>query len=202
VSTDPSILTIQKSRHSIRISQVVETGFFSHQDFEYLLRSIRYAHDPVRPPVERYTAFFSVSAYDGVFTSVPAVTIVDVLVVNTPPAVLINGASNASAVMADGEATIKLLDSGTIVTLFEDSTVIREVSITLTNPSHSEELIQLSPINVPSSISVLNNGSEVVLIGPATPVEFSQALTDSTLFYQYPPMESILQGNRPHFTPR
>lgn len=190
------------SRHSIRISQVAGTGSFSQQDFQDLLRNIRFAHDPLRPSVEQYTAFVSVSVHDGVFTSTVAVTSIDVFIVNTPPAVLINGASNASAVMVDGEAVITLFRSGTIVTLFEDSAVIQQVSITLTNPSHSDERIQLSPLNVPSTISIAGDESRIMLTGPASPVDFSQALTDSTLHYQYPPMESILGGDQPDFTTR
>ena len=200
-SVDPSILTVQKTRHRIRISQA-GTGSFSHGDFEYLLRSIRFAHDPVRPTVEQYEAFISVSVHDGVFTSIEAVTSVDVFIVNTPPAVLIDGANEASAVMADGEVAIVLLQSGTIVTLFEDSTVIQRVSIMVTNPSHNDEEIRFSPMNVPSNISIVSSGRSVVLNGPASPAEFSQALTDSTLYYRYPAMESILGGDRPEFTPR
>lgn len=200
MSVDASIITVQKSRHSIRISQVAETGIFSHQHFEYLLRSIRYAHDPLRPSVEQYTASVSVSVHDGVFISVMAVTSIDVFIANTPPTVLLNGARNASAAMADGEATIPLLPFG--ATLFEDSTIIQQVLITLTNPSHSAEQIRFSELNVPASINVTSDESSIVLTGPATPADFSQALTDSGLYYVYPPMESILSGDRPEFTPR
>lgn len=202
VSVDTSIITIQKSRRSIRISQVAGTGSFTHQDFEYLLRNVRFAHDPLRPDVEIYTAIVSVSVHDGVFTSTTAVTSINVLVANTPPAVLIDGMSDASAVMADGQPAIALFRSGTTLTLFEDTAVVQSVSITLTNPSHSEEQIQLSPLNVPSTITVSGDETSIVLTGPASPADFSQALTDSTLSYHYPPMESILGGERPDFTTR
>lgn len=201
MSVDPSSITIQKTRHSILISQP-PTGTFSKQDFEYLLRTIRFAHDPLRPPVEQYSAFVSVSVDDGVFRSDLAFTMISVSVTNTGPAVLIDGQTNASAVMFDGEPVITLFGSDVVLTLFEDSSTIQAVSITLTNPRDGAERIRLSPSNIPSNINITMDGSIITLTGPASPVDFSQALTDSTIHYEYPAMESILQGDRPEFTTR
>lgn len=210
LSVDPAILTVQKNRHSILVTQSAaeeeegEGGVFSAQDFEYVLRNVRFAHDPERPLVDSYSATVSVLVGDGLLTSNTAVTTIDVTVSNTPPAVFINGETTASAVMADGEGSgISLFQPDTYVELFEDTSTIEEVLIRLTNPSHVEEGIGLSPpSDLPDGITVVNNGSVVVLTGPATPTVFSRVLTDSTLYYRYPAMESILGGDRPVFTTR
>lgn len=203
VSVDPSVLTVQKNRHSILVTQTIEGGVFSAQDFEYVLRNTRFAHDPERPLVDLYSASVAVSVTDGLFTSNVAVTTIDISVTNTPPAVFINGETTTRAVMADGEGSIPLFQPDTFVELFEDTSTIEEVLISLTNPSHIDEGVSLSPpSNLPDGITVTNNGSVIILTGPATPTEFSQALTDSALYYQYPAMESILGGDRPDFTTR
>lgn len=197
MSADATVLTLQKTRYSIRISQAV-AGSSSHQDFEYLLRSVRYAHDPLRPSVDQYSAYVSVSVSDGALTSLVAITTIDVFVTNTPPVVFIDGERNVSAVMLDGEMEIRL---DGVVTLFDDSTRIQQVSMTLTNPSHSDEQIRISPANI-TGFTVVSEPNRIVLIGPATPAEFSLVLTESTFYYEYPPMDSILMGDRPDFTTR
>lgn len=201
VSVDPSLLTIQKTRRTIVISQT-SAGSLTKQDFEYVLRLIRFAHDPMRPNVDQYSAYVSVSVDDGEFRSEPAFTRIDVFITNMPPSILVNGQTNASAVMSDGEPVISLLPAGSMVTLFEDSTTVEEVSITLTNPGHSSEEIRISVDNIPNSINVTADGTTIVLRGPASPVDFDQLLTESTIYYDYPPMASILQGDRPEFTTR
>lgn len=177
-------------------------GSFSSQDFEYLLRLIRYAHDPERPDVDQYSAHVSVSVDDGEFRSEVAVTRIDVSVTNTPPSVFINSQTSASAVMSDGEPIIRLLPAGSMAMLLEDSDIIEEVSIALTNPSHSGEQIRMATTNTPASINVSAAGNTVTLQGPASPADFSQTLTESIIYYEYPPMESILQGDVPEFTTR
>ncbi len=204
ISVDPTIINVQKTRYNLRFSQT-SSGIFSGQDFEFLLRSVRFAHDPIRPLVDRYSASVSVTAYDETFVSRIAYTDIDVSVFNIPPMVLIDGITDVSAVMTDGEPTISLLRSGVTVTVFEDTTTVERVSITLTNPSHNDEQILISaplPSNFPSSISISSSAGTISFTGPATPADFSQALTDVTILYRYPPMESILQGDEPIFTTR
>lgn len=205
MSVDPNFLTIQKTRYSILVSQATG-GSYSKQHFEYILRSIRFAHDPTRPQVEQYTAFVTVSVFDGLFRSEPAGTRVEVFVSNFAPTVLINGQTNSTTVMRDGVPTIPLFQSGTAITrveVLEDSLVIQSVSIILTNPSHSDEQIRLSGSNIPETITVnMTNRDIIILTGPATPANFSQALSDSTIYYKYPPMSSILEGDRPDFSTR
>lgn len=203
VSVDPEIVTAVKTRHSIVMSQPAAAGSVSRQDFEFLLRSVRFAHDPQRPlSVEQYSATVTVTASDGELMSEPAFTEIEVSVTNLPPSVLIS--SPASAVMSDGETSIPLFQPGTDISVFEDTTIIRNVSITLTNPRHSKEqlLIELAA-DTSSDISLSNSTrTNILLTGPASPSNFSQALTDARISFLYPPMESILQGDVPDFTPR
>lgn len=202
VSVDPSILTFQRTRHNIRISQHT-SGIYTHSNFEFLLTNIRFAHDPVRPPVDQYAAYVLVTASDGQLRSEVATTRIDVSISNVAPTVLFGGQTNTSVEMVDGQARISVLASGQLITVFEDTSVITSVSIILTNPSHSNEQITISIPNLPAGITVINNGgSSIILAGPASPVDFSQVLTDATLYYNYPPMESILQGEVPDLTTR
>ena len=200
VSVDPTIITIQKTRHSIRISQATDASV-SRQDFEYLLRSVQFAHDPERPPVDRYSVLISVTADDGSFISEIAFNRIEILVFNIGPIVLFGGLTDVTMMMADGEVEVPLLPSGTVVSLFEDTTTIQNVSITLTNPRESDE-VYISPVNLPSTITVTSDGVKIVLRGPASPADFSQFLTDASIYYRYPPMESILRGDIPEFTTR
>ena len=196
ISADSGVLTIQKSRHSIVISQAPSGTFSAHQ-FAYVLRDIRFAHDPVRPPVDQYSAYVSVSAYDGVFPSPLAFTRVDVFIVNIAPSVLINGQTNTGAMMFDGDIRIPIFQSDNVLIL-EDSLTIQEVSITLTNPADVDERLLVSPPPThPTNNYVTSNGATVILFtGPASPADFSQALTETTILFEYPPMQSILQAER------
>lgn len=207
---DPSLLTLQKTRYSIAISQT-PTGSFSRQDFEYLLRLIRFAHDPVRPEVDQYSAQVGVSASDGEFTSELAFTTIDVSVTNLAPSVLADGLSSADLQVKDGESEVPLLPATMRVSVFEDSQVIEEVTITHTNPhhtvnpGHSGEGLRIAVDSAPSSsinVTVGPDGHTISLRGPASPLEFSQLLTDATIYYIYPAMDSILQGDRPDFDTR
>jgi hypothetical protein len=167
------------------------------------LRNIRFAHDLERPAPEvtAYEAYVQVSASDGQLSSDVAVSQIVVSIINTPPMVVFGNDTSTEVVMRDGEPIISALQVG--VDIVEDSEIISQVTLTLTNPSHQDErLYAIRGINVSSSITVTNDSSSVTLQGPASLVEFIDALHNIELYYSYPPMDSILQGDIPDFTPR
>ncbi len=182
-------------RYSIVISQG-PSGTFSAQQFAYMLRNIRFAHDPMRPLMDQYAAYISVSVYDGSFSSPLAFTRVDVFITNIPPTVLIGGRTSTSVLMFDGDTEVRIFQQEDSLMLLEDTLTIQEVSVTLTNPADSEERLRVSPpTNIPGNISITSiNGTTVLFTGPASPVDFSQALTETVIFHEYLPMQGILQG--------
>jgi len=203
VSTNPRYLSIQRTFHSISITQPA-AGTYDLSSFQFLLRNVRFAHDPVRPPVSRYSAYILVTASDSQLTSQPAMTRIDVSITNFSPAVRIEGLTSGSVEMRDGQTSVQLLRAAQQTTVLEDTAVINSVSIILTNPVDGSESISiLDTSSLPAAITVIETGVSVLLIGPATPEEFTSALTSATLSYSYPAMESILQGEiPPDFTRR
>ena len=202
MSANPRILTLQRTLHSIRITQP-EAGIYGRSSFEFLLRNIRFAHDPVRPPVNEYSAYVRVIASDGQLTSEAAFTKIDVSISNFRPIIFIEGQTNVSVQMSDGQSRIELLRAGEQTTILEDTAVINSISIILVNPSHSNERISIAIPNIPDDIEIVSTGgSSILLVGPASPMDFTLALTNAILYYDYPPMESILQGDVPDFTTR
>ena len=201
VSSNPRYLTIQRTFHSISITQPA-AGTYNLSSFEFLLRSVRFAHDPARPPVSRYSARVLVTASDSLLTSQPAATRIDVSIANFSPVVFIEGRTSATVEMGDGQTVVQLLRAAQQTTVLEDTAVINSVSIILTNPIGESESITIDPSSLPATITVVETGVSILLIGPATPAEFTSALTSVILNYTYPAMESILQGDTPNFTRR
>ena len=124
------------------------------------------------------------------------------LVSNVAPSLSVSSQTSASAEMRDGEGEITLLPQRSMFMFLEDSDSIAEVSITLGNFNHSEERISFYTNATLGSINVTSSGRTVLLSGPASPGAFDQLLTEGTILYHYPAMESILQGDRPEFTTR
>ena len=206
MSTDPYVLTVQRAPQSIVISQA-PSGSLSGENFAYILRRIVYSHSTIRPLPGQYFGSVSVSAFDGNLTSQVAVTTITLNVNNGRSSVLINeqarpGVASMTTVF-DGETTIPILEPDDVIQVMDDTSVIQEVSITLTNPADSgERLVPSLPTDLPPRISVGGSGTRIVFTGPATPQDFSTALTDTTIQYQNPAMDSILQGERPSFDTR
>ena len=202
VPTMSHVVTITRSATRLHFFQP-QDGVHTISDFEYILRNIRFAHDLERPApdISQYEAYIQVSASDGEFSSEVAVSQIVVSIINTPPMVVFGNDTTTEIVMRDGEPVILALQVG--VDIVEDSETISRVTLTLTNPSHQDEqLYAIRGINVSSSISVTNDSSSVTLQGPASLVEFIDALHNIEVYYSYPPMDSILQGEVPDFTPR
>ena len=202
VPTRSHVITITRSATRLHFFQP-QDGVHTIGDFEYILRNVRFAHDLERPApdVSEYEAYVQVSANDGQLSSEVAASQITVSIVNTPPMVVFGNDTTTEVVMRDGEPVIPALQVG--VDIVEDSETISRVTLTLTNPSHQDErLYAIRGINVSSSISITNDSSSVTLQGPASLVEFIDALHNIEVYYSYPPMDSILQGEIPDFTPR
>ena len=163
---------------------------------------MRFAHDVERPApdITEYEAYFRVSASDGQLSSEVAVSQIVVGISNTPPMVMFGNDTTTEVVMRDGEPVIPVLQVG--ADIVEDSETISRVTLTLTNAVHETERLYAIRGNVSSSITITNDSSSVTLQGPASLVEFIDALHNIEVYYSYPPMESILQGDVPNFTPR
>ena len=200
-STNPRYLTVTRSPTRIEVAQL-QDGSHDFGDFEMVLRDIRFVHDPVRPPTEvtEYEAFVSVSASDGELTSDIAVSRIVVSVRNLPPIVVLGNSTATEVVMQDGQPVIPVLQVG--ADIIEDSDTISQVILTLNNPFHQDERIYSSGGYVSPSITVTNGSNSVTLSGPASLLDFVEALNNIQVLYSYPPMESILQGDVPDFTPR
>lgn len=175
---------------------------YNHSHFEFLLRDIRFTHDPVRPPVDQYSAYVQVTASDRQLTSETATTRVDISVANFDPIIFIDGQTDVSVEMRDGMPVVELLRSMQPITVLEDTPTISRVSIILTNSQHSDERISISSPNLPANIEIISTDMSILLVGPASPQDFSMALSEAVLQYHYPRMDSILQGDEPNFTPR
>ena len=202
VPTMSHVVTITRSATRLHFFQP-QDGVHTISDFEYILRNIRFAHDLERPApdISQYEAYIQVSASDGQFSSEVATSQIVVSIINTPPMVVFGNDTITEIVMRDGEPVILALQVG--IDIVEDSETISRVTLTLTNPSHQDEqLYAIRGINVSSSISITNDSSSVTLQGPAPLVEFIDALHNIEVYYSYPPMDSILQGEVPDFTPR
>lgn len=199
-SSTPGVLTVVGSGDSIRLLQTT-SGDIPTSNFEYVLRNIRFAHGPSRPDKD-YTAFIRVTANDGQFGSEVATTRIDVQVSNQAPRVEINDQNIFQVVMQDGDERIPLLPNASSISVIEDSRIINSLSIILVNPAHSDEQIMYNVSDLPSSLTFYINGQSFILNGTATPTEYIDALASLSLEYYYPPMESILQGDIPDFTPR
>ena len=201
VPTRSLFLTITRSATRLHIFQPRD-GVHTFNDFEYVLRNIRFAHDPERPALDitQYEAYVRVSASDGELDSEMAVSQIIVGIINTPPMVVFGNDSMAEIVMRDGEPVIPVLQLG--ADIVEDSDTISQVTLTLTNPLHENERLYAVRGNISASITITNGSSSITLQGPASRVEFIDALHNIEVYYSYPPMESILQGDVPDFTPR
>lgn len=202
VPTRSLVITITRSRTRLHFYQPHD-GVHTFSDFEYVLRNVRFVHDLERPApdITEYEAYVQVSASDGQRSSEVAVSQVVVSVTNAPPMVVFdNNDTTTEVVMRDGEPVIPVLQIG--VDIVEDTETISRVTLILTNPSHENERLYAIRGNVSSSITVTNDSSSVTLQGPASRVEFIDALYNIEVQYSYPPMESILQGDIPDFTPR
>ena len=200
-STNPLYLTVTRSPTRIEVTQT-EDGSYGFSDFETVLRNIRFVHDPARPPtdVTEYEAYVAISADDGELLSDIAVSRIVVSISNLPPMVLLNNMTMTEVVMRDGEPVIQVLQVS--ADIIEDSDTISQVTLTLTNPLHPNERIYASGGYVSPLITIINGSDSVTLMGPASLSEFVDALNNIQVYYNYPPMESILQGDRPDFTPR
>ena len=200
-STNPLYLTVARSRTRIEVTQT-EDGRYGFSDFEMVLRNIHFVHDPARPPtdVTEYEAFVSISANDGELTSEVAVSRIVVSISNLPPMVLLDNRTTTEVIMRDGEPVVQVLQVST--DLIEDSDTISQITLTLTNPLHPNEQIYASGGYISPLITIMNGSNSVTLLGPASLSEFVDALNNVQVYYNYPPMESILQGDRPDFTPR
>ena len=201
VPTRSLFITITRSATRIQLFQP-QDGVHSFSDFEYVLRNIRFAHDVERPvpDITEYEAYVRVSASDGQLSSEVAVSQIVVGISNTPPMVMFGNDTTTEVVMRDGEPVIPVLQVG--ADIVEDSETISRVTLTLTNAVHETERLYAIRGNVSSSITITNDSSSVTLQGPASLVEFIDALHNIEVYYSYPPMESILQGDVPDFTPR
>lgn len=201
VPTRSLFITITRSATRLHFFQP-QDGIHTFSDFEHILRNIRFAHDPERPApdIAEYEAYVRVSASDGELSSEVAVTQIAVSIVNTPPIVLFGNDTMTEVVMQDGEPVIQVLQVG--ADIVEDSETISQVTLALMNPSHENERLYAIRGNVSSSITITNGSSSITLQGPASRVEFIDALHNIEVYYSYPPMESILQGDVPDFTPR
>ena len=179
-----------------------QDGVHTFSDFEHILRNIRFVHDPVRPApdITEYEAYVRVSASDGELDSEVATSRIVVSVTNTPPAVVFGNDTMTEIVMQDGEPLIQVIQVG--VDIVEDSDTISQVTLTLTNSVHEDEQLYAFRGNVSSSITVTNGSRSITLRGPASRVEFIETLHNIEVYYIYPAMESILQGDEPDFTPR
>ena len=167
------------------------------------MRNIRFAHDPARPPTDiaAYEASVLVSVSDGMQTSSVATSQITVTITNLPPAILLGNDTTAEVVMRDSEPVIQVLQVG--VDIIEDSDTISHITLTLTNPVHdSEQIFAVNGGSVSPSITVTNDTNSVTLTGPASQLEFIDALNRVEISYNYPAMDSILQGDVPDFTPR
>ena len=196
-----SHITIIRSATRLHFFQP-QDGVHSFSDFEYILRNIRFAHDVDRPApdITEYEAYVQVSASDGQLSSEVAVSRIVVGVINTPPMVVFGNDTMTQVVMRDGEPVIPVLQVG--ADIVEDSETISQVTLILTNAVHETERLYAIRGNVSTSITITNDSSSVILQGPASRVEFIDALHNIEVYYSYPPMESILRGDVPDFTPR
>lgn len=201
IPTSPLFLTVNRSATSIQVIQPQDGGY-TFSDFEYVLRNIRFAHGPIRPPSEisEYEAVVRVAANDGEHTSEIAVSRIIVTITNSPSVILFGNDSTTEIVMRDGQPVVRVLQVD--ANIIEDSDIISHITLTLTNPSHENERLYALGGSASSSISITNGSNSVTLTGPASPLEFAEALNNTDIFYSYPPMESILQGDVPDFTPR
>ena len=201
-SDDPEVITIINTRMGDRI-QLLQSASGNHpaSSFEYMLRSIRFAHGTSRP-AGNYTAFIHVTASDGLLESEVASTQIDVQVLNQAPLVLLDNQTSFELFMRDGQVFLPLLQDTASISIMEDSSIISSLSIRLVNPAHSDERIRLDLSNIPDTMTYEIDHQTLILNGPATPTEFIEAINSLSLEYHYPPMESILQGDVPDFTPR
>ena len=166
------------------------------------MRSIRFVHDPRRPSadVTGYEASVRVSVSDGELTSEVALSRIEVTIANLPPVVTLGNSTTGEIIMQDGKPVIQVVQVG--ADIIEDSDTILRVTLMLTNPFHASEQLYALRGNVSPFITVQNGSNSVTLQGPASVPEFINALNSIEVLYSYPPMESILQGDIPDFTPR
>ena len=195
----PGELSIERSNTTL---------YFTSQDlsvdrmmFEYLLRNIRFVHDPSRP-ASQYLSLVRVTVSDGLFTSPVVATHITVSVVNQASRVQIAGADSVAMTMRDGEGSLSLTPAEISIT--EDSSMVASMSIELTNPQHPDERLTLNTSSLPTSLSaaISEDGLTITLTGPASPRVFEQAASMPLVGYSYPPMSSILQGDIPNFMQR
>ena len=89
-SADPATLTLSRNPLSILIQQ--SGSVYQSSAFEELVQSIFFAYDPTRPSeLVGYQAEVAVTVNDGMFSSEPASTMVQVNVMNEAPRVLLDG---------------------------------------------------------------------------------------------------------------
>ena len=201
VPTRSLFITVTRSATRLHFFQP-QDGVHTFSNFEYVLRNIRFAHDLERPTpdITEYEVYVRVSASDGELSSEVAVSQIVVNIVNTPPMVLFGNDTMTEVVVRDGEPVIPVLQVG--ADIIEDSETISQVTLTLSNAMHEDERLYAIRGNVSSLITVTNDSTSITLQGPASLVEFIDALHNIEIYYSYPPMESILQGDVPDFTPR
>ena len=201
-STSSLYFNITRSPTRIQVDQS-QDGTYAFSDFEYILRNLRFVHDADRPPTDiaAYEASVTVSVSDGELTSDVAVSEIVVIVTNIPPMITLGNGTAAEIVMQDGVPVIPVLQVG--ADIVEDSDTISHITLTLTNPLHdNEQLYALSGESISPSITIANGSNTITLTGPASRLDFVEALNNVEIFYRYPPFESILQGEVPDFTPR
>ena len=151
----------------------------------------------------------------------PAFTTIEVNVMNEAPRVLLDGqvgvlliychipdsyicsqSLSVEAVMVDGSPALNLTSS--TAAILEDSLLLFQLTITLTNPQEplfSESISLPSSHSLPEemSLSASADGRVLQLSGAASPDAYTSAL--SAVVYRNAKMASIIE-NQPNFTPR
>lgn len=191
--------------------------------FEELLLNIFFTYDSTRPSgLEDYQAVVMVTVTDGELSSEPALTTVEVNVMNEGPRVLLDGqvggadysclsyllcvsfsslqSTSSEAVMVDGSPSLSISSSPVVL---DDSSHLTHLTITLTNPqdpTSSENIALSTSYSLPEQISLqISDGQVIELSGVASIDVYVGAI--SAVYYTYTRMDGIIE-NQPDITPR
>ena len=119
------------------------TGLASLSAYANLLRSVSYANNADEPREGTREVYFSVS--DGFANSTLAVTTIDVVLVNDPPALTLNGGEIYSTVYVEEALSVSIVDSNNPVILQDsDSGSLAFLAVTLSNALDGEAAESIS----------------------------------------------------------
>lgn len=119
------------------------TGLASPSVYASLLRSVRYVNNADEPREGMREVYFSVS--DGFANSTLAVTTIDVVLVNDPPVLTLNGGGSYSTVYVEESLSVSIVDSNNPVILQDsDSSSLAYLAVTLSNALDGEAAESIS----------------------------------------------------------